>query len=59
MAAPSTLFGMNTPSLDALGASESAVGARAAVAGTFADWAHTPDFLAGMRSRSAPAGPCR
>jgi hypothetical protein len=45
-AAPSdqTLFGLNVPSLHQLDASESALGARAAVVGTFADWAHTPDF---------------
>ena len=39
-----TLFGMNVPSLERLDDSESAVGARAAIVGTFADWAHTPDF---------------
>jgi len=39
-----TLFGMNVPSFAQLDASESAIGARAAIVGTFADWAHTPDF---------------
>ena len=39
-----TLFGMNVPSLQALDESESALGARPAIVGTFADWAHTPDF---------------
>jgi beta-mannanase len=39
-----TLFGMNVPSLGALDSSETAVGARAAIVGSFADWAHTPDF---------------
>src|SRR5688572_23387489 len=38
------LFGMNVPSLAALDEAESAVGARAAIVGTFADWAHAPDF---------------
>ena len=35
---------MNVPSLDALDEAESALGARAAIVGTFADWAHAPDF---------------
>jgi hypothetical protein len=39
-----TLFGMNVPSLTELDASESAIGARAAIVGTYDDWAHTPDF---------------
>ena len=39
-----TLFGMNAPSLDALDKAESTIGARAAIVGTFADWAHTPAF---------------
>ena len=39
-----TLFGMNTPSLQQLDEAESAVGARAALVGTFSDWAHAPDF---------------
>jgi beta-mannanase len=43
-----SLFGLNVPSLAALDASESAVGAKAAIVGTFADWAHTPDFPAGL-----------
>lgn len=44
--ARATMFGMNAPSLGALDASERAVGARAAVVGSFADWAHSPDFPA-------------
>src|ERR1700760_697456 len=43
-----TLFGMNVPSLQQLKVSESAVGARAAVVGTYADWAHVPDFPVGF-----------
>ena len=39
-----TLFGMNVPSLERLDDSESAVGVRAAIVGTFADWVHAPDF---------------
>jgi beta-mannanase len=39
-----TLFGMNVPSLAELDHAETAVGARAAIVGTFADWANTPDF---------------
>jgi hypothetical protein len=39
-----TLFGMNVPSLRALDDAESALGARAAIVGTFADWAHDRDF---------------
>jgi beta-mannanase len=39
-----TLFGMDVPSLQALDSSQSAIGARAAIVGTFADWAHAPDF---------------
>ena len=42
--APQSLFGMNVPSLEALHDSESAVGARAAIVGLFADWVHEPDF---------------
>ena len=38
------LFGFNAPSLSALEQAESAIGARAAIVGTFADWAHTPAF---------------
>jgi beta-mannanase len=41
------LFGMNVPSLDALRDSESAIGARAAIVGLFADWVHDTDFPAG------------
>jgi hypothetical protein len=41
-----TLFGMNVPSLDALDEAESAIGARAAIVGTFADWVHAPDSRA-------------
>jgi hypothetical protein len=52
-----TLFGMNAPSLGALDASESALGARAAIVGSFADWAHTPNFprawASQVRSRGA------
>jgi len=43
-----TLFGMDVPSLKQLSASESAVGVRAAIVGTYADWAHTPDFPVGF-----------
>ncbi|MGZ4245390.1 MAG: glycoside hydrolase family 26 protein [Solirubrobacteraceae bacterium] len=54
-----TLFGMDVPSLDQLDASQSALGARAAVVGTFADWAHSPDFprsfAAGANARGAVA----
>jgi beta-mannanase len=39
-----TLFGMNASSPAQLDASESAIGARAAIVGTYADWAHTPGF---------------
>src|SRR4051812_9127471 len=39
-----TLFGLNVPSLQALDESESALHARSAIVGTFADWEHTPDF---------------
>src|SRR4051794_8883765 len=39
-----TLFGMNAPSLAQLDASESATGVHAAIVGSYADWAHTPDF---------------
>lgn len=38
------LFGLNVPSLGALDEAEATIGARAAIVGTFADWAHTPDF---------------
>jgi beta-mannanase len=43
-----TLFGMNVPSLERLDDSESAVGVRAAIVGTYADWAHSPDFPRAM-----------
>jgi beta-mannanase len=43
-----TLFGMDVPSYAQLTASEDAVGARAAIVGTFADWAHAPDFPRGF-----------
>src|SRR4051812_7237386 len=39
-----TLFGMNAPSMPALADSERALGARSAIVGTFADWAHDSDF---------------
>ena len=39
-----TLFGLDVPSMRQLDDSESALGARAAIVGTFADWAHTPQF---------------
>jgi beta-mannanase len=39
-----TLFGLNVPSLPALDGSESALRARPAIIGTFADWKHAPDF---------------
>ena len=38
------MFGLDVPSLAALDQAESAIGARAAIVGTFADWAHTPRF---------------
>ena len=38
------LFGLDVPSLAALDQAESAIGARAAIVGTFADWAHAPRF---------------
>jgi beta-mannanase len=37
-------FGLDVPSLGALDRAEAAIGARAAIVGTFADWAHTPCF---------------
>src|SRR3954451_11053477 len=43
-----TLFGLNVPSLQALDESESALRARSAIVGTFADWEHTPDFPTGL-----------
>jgi beta-mannanase len=47
-ARPATLFGLNVPSPAALDASESALGVRAAIVGTYADWAHAPDFPRGL-----------
>jgi beta-mannanase len=38
------LFGVNSPSLGALADAENALGSRAAIVGTFADWAHAPEF---------------
>jgi hypothetical protein len=43
-----TLFGLNVPRLDALDTTEEAIGSRASIVGTFADWAHAPDFPRGM-----------
>lgn len=45
------LFGLNAPSLGALDDAEAAIGARAAIVGTFADWAHTPDFPRALADR--------
>jgi beta-mannanase len=39
-----TLFGLNVQSLQALDESESALRARSAIVGTFADWEHARDF---------------
>jgi beta-mannanase len=39
-----TLFGLDVPGLDELDTAEAAIGSRAAIVGTFADWAHAPDF---------------
>ena len=55
-----TLFGLNVPSLQALDESESALRARPAIIGTFADWEHAPDFptrtgRGDQRSRGGPA----
>ncbi len=41
-----TLFGMDVPSLGQLEAAQATVGVPAAIVGTFADRAHTPDFPA-------------
>jgi beta-mannanase len=49
--APATLFGMDVPSLRALDAAAHAVGARPAIVGTFADWAHTRDFPRAQAAR--------
>jgi Glycosyl hydrolase family 26 len=50
MTAP-TLFGMDVPSPAALDASESALGVRAAIVGTYSDWAHAPDFPSDLARR--------
>ena len=50
------LFGMNAPSLAQLDASESAIGARAAIVGTYADWAHAPDFPRGLADAISARG---
>src|SRR4051812_44229695 len=46
-----TLFGLNVPSLRALDEDESALGVRPAVVGTYADWAHAPDFPRALATR--------
>src|SRR6476659_4288053 len=51
-----TLFGMDVPSLGQLDASEKKVGARAAIVGTFADWAHTPEFPTGFAEAANKRG---
>ena len=51
-----TLFGMDVPSVKQLDASEATVGARAAIVGTFADWAHTPDFPIGLAQAANTRG---
>ena len=43
-----TLFGLDVPSLEQLDGTESGLGVRAAIVGTFADWAHAPDFPIGF-----------
>jgi beta-mannanase len=53
---PGPLFGMSVPSLGALDEAESAVGARAAIVGTFADWEHSPDFPRAEASRISGRG---
>jgi beta-mannanase len=50
------LFGMDVPSLAALGEAESALHTRAQVIGLFADWAHAPDFPRGDAGRIAARG---
>ena len=50
------LFGMDVPSLTALETAEVAVGARAAIVGTFADWQHTPDFPRGLATKISRRG---
>jgi beta-mannanase len=49
--ADATVFGMNVPSPAALDKAESAIGAKAAIVGTFADWVHTPDFPRTLATR--------
>ncbi|MGZ6663565.1 MAG: glycoside hydrolase family 26 protein [Solirubrobacteraceae bacterium] len=56
VAGDQTLFGMDVPSLGQLDASEAKVGACAAIVGTFADWAHTPDFPAGFAEAANKRG---
>jgi beta-mannanase len=51
-----TLFGMDVPSVKQLDASEATLGARAAIVGTFADWAHTPDFPIGLAQAANTRG---
>src|SRR6185312_3539054 len=51
-----TLFGMDVPSLKQLDVSEAKVGARAAIVGTFDDWAHNPDFPAGLAEAANTRG---
>jgi beta-mannanase len=55
-AAGQTLLGLNTPSLPELDRAESAIGARAAIVGTFADWQHTPDFPRGLAGEISERG---
>ena len=51
-----TLFGMDVPSVKQLDVSEATLGARAAIVGTFADWAHTPDFPIGLAEAANTRG---
>lgn len=46
-----TLFGMNIPSLRALDRAEARIEVRPAIVGTFADWAHSPDFPRELAAR--------
>jgi beta-mannanase len=55
-ASAQTLFGLNVPSTAQLDASESAVGARAAIVGTFADWAHARNFPRPLAAESNRRG---
>jgi beta-mannanase len=48
VAGQETLFGMDVPSIQQLDATASRLGARAAIVGTFADWAHNRDFPVGL-----------